>query len=539
MKKKLKLKIPIILLTLATLSLSLAAADFTGTWKSEFDSQIGLQQYTFAFKQDGTNLTGKASLEINDQKRESELKEGKVDGDAISFIERLNFQDNEIRINYTGKLSTNANEINFTREVGDIAKEAIVAKREPAAAAAVEADITGEWQAQFDTQRGLQKYTFTFKQDGTSVTGKAKVEKEDQKSEAELKNGKVEGDLVSFAEPLRIQGNDISITYAGKLSAKGDEIKFTRQVGDFGASEATAKRTAASAPAPQAAAQPATTNPEAIGARAPRGGRGNQSITLGPDDKAAFPKAPEGFDKVRDGIAHGTIETVEYDSTTVGNKRKTLVYLPPGYSADTKYPVLYLLHGIGGDEEEWHQQGHPEIILDNLFADKKAVPMIVVLPNGRAQANDRAEGNVYATAPAFAMFEQDLLKDLIPFIQSKYSTQTNRENRALAGSSMGGGQSLNFGLAHLDAFAWIGGFSCAPNTKMPEQLVPDPAKANEMIKLLWISGGDKDGLITFGQRTHVYLKEKNVKHIWNVDSGGHDFAVWKNNLYQFAQLIFR
>src|ERR1035437_3853815 len=135
MKTKLKLKIPIILLTLATLSLSLAAADFTGTWKSEFDSQIGLQKYTFAFKQDGTNLTGKASLEINDQKRESELKEGKVDGDAISFIEMLNFQDNEIRINYTGKLSTNANEINFTREVGDIAKEAIVAKREPAAAA--------------------------------------------------------------------------------------------------------------------------------------------------------------------------------------------------------------------------------------------------------------------------------------------------------------------------------------------------------------------------------------------------------------------
>jgi enterochelin esterase-like enzyme len=278
-----------------------------------------------------------------------------------------------------------------------------------------------------------------------------------------------------------------------------------------------------------------------MGARGPGGGRrgGGQPVTLGPDDKAVFPKAPDGFDQVRDGIAHGKIETVEYDSTTVGNKRKTLIYLPPGYSADTKYPVLYLLHGIGGDEEEWHRFGHPEIILDNLIADKKTVPMIVVLPNGRAQANDRAEGNIMAAAPAFAVFEQDLLTDLIPFIQSKYSTQTNRENRALAGSSMGGGQSLNFGLAHLDTFAWIGGFSCAPNTKMPEQLVPDPAKANEMLKLLWISGGDQDGLIHFGQRTHVYLKEKNVKHIWNVDSGGHDFAVWKNNLYQFAQLIFR
>jgi enterochelin esterase-like enzyme len=359
-----------------------------------------------------------------------------------------------------------------------------------------------------------------------------------------LKEGKVDGDAISFVEMLTIQDNEVRITYTGKLSAKGDEIKFTRQVGDFGSSEATAKRTAASAPASQAAAQPTPANPEAMGARGPGGGRrgrrgGGQPVTLGPDDKAVFPKAPDGFDQVREGIAHGKIETVEYDSTTVGNKRKTLIYLPPGYSADTKYPVLYLLHGIGGDEEEWHRFGHPEIILDNLFADKKAVPMIVVLPNGRAQANDRAEGNIMAAAPAFAVFEQDLLKDLIPFIQSKYSTQTNRENRALAGSSMGGGQSLNFGLAHLDAFAWIGGFSCAPNTKMPEQLVPDPAKANEMLKLLWISGGDKDGLIHFGQRTHLYLKEKNVKHIWNVDSGGHDFAIWKNNLHQFAQLIFR
>jgi enterochelin esterase-like enzyme len=201
--------------------------------------------------------------------------------------------------------------------------------------------------------------------------------------------------------------------------------------------------------------------------------------------------------------------------------------------------VLYLLHGIGGDEEEWHRGGHPELILDNLIADKKAVPMIVVLPNGRAQPNDRAEGNVFAAAPAFEKFEQDLLKDLIPFIESKYSTKTDRESRALAGLSMGGGQSLNFGLDHLDTFAWIGGFSCAPNTKSPEQLVPDPAKATQMLKLLWISGGDRDGLLNIGQRTHAYLKEKNVPHIWHLDSGGHDFNVWKNDLYLFAQRLFQ
>jgi enterochelin esterase-like enzyme len=274
-----------------------------------------------------------------------------------------------------------------------------------------------------------------------------------------------------------------------------------------------------------------------------RGGRGRGGfggpITLGPDDKPVAPPAPEGFDQPRDGIEHGKLEMVEYDSTTVGNKRKVLVYTPPGYSADEKYPVFYLLHGIGGDEEEWRRGGHPEVILDNLIADEKIVPMIVVMPNGRAQPNDRAEGNVMATAPAFAKFEGDLLKDLIPFIESKYSVKADRESRALAGLSMGGGQSLNFGLGNLDTFAWVGGFSSAPNTEQPEELVPDPAAAAAKLKLLWISCGDRDGLINISQRTHAYLKEHNVPHVWHLDSGGHDFNVWKNDLYLFSQRIFR
>src|SRR5512141_1775715 len=110
---------------------------------------------------------------------------------------------------------------------------------------------------------------------------------------------------------------------------------------------------------------------------------------------------------------------------------------------------------------------------------------------------------------------------------------------ALAGLSMGGGQSLNFGLAHLDLFPWIGGFSSAPNTNLPEQLVPDPAQAIAQLKLLWISCGDRDGLINISQRTHAYLKDKNVPHIWHLDSGAHEFAVWRNDLYLFAQRIFR
>ena len=128
------MKTPTLLLALAILPLSIFAADITGTWKTEFDSQIGLQKYTFTFKQDGTSLAGKANSEAGERKREAELKEGKVEGDAVSFVEMLNFQENEIRITYTGKLSANANEIKFTREVGDFAKEEIVAKRESSAA---------------------------------------------------------------------------------------------------------------------------------------------------------------------------------------------------------------------------------------------------------------------------------------------------------------------------------------------------------------------------------------------------------------------
>ncbi len=120
----------------ATPAVKTMAADVTGTWKSEFDSQIGHQNYTFTFKQDGAKLTGKANSEAGDRKREAELKEGKVDGDTISFVEMLSIQDREIRITYTGKLSADGNEIKFTREVGDFAKEEIVARREQTAPAA-------------------------------------------------------------------------------------------------------------------------------------------------------------------------------------------------------------------------------------------------------------------------------------------------------------------------------------------------------------------------------------------------------------------
>ncbi|MDA9831990.1 alpha/beta hydrolase-fold protein [Akkermansiaceae bacterium] len=279
--------------------------------------------------------------------------------------------------------------------------------------------------------------------------------------------------------------------------------------------------------------------PQANRRERPRRGGFGGPIELGPDDKQTYPDPDNSIVAMREDIPHGKLEMIEYKSKTVGTTRKLNVYTPPGYNTDKKYPVLYLLHGIGGDETEWQRFATPDMLLDNLIAEGKAEPMIIVMPNGRAQKNDRAEGNVMAAAPAFAVFERDLLDDVIPAIESRYSVDPSCEKRALAGLSMGGGQSLNFGLTHLDTFAWVGGFSSAPNTKSPEELVPDPEAAKKQLELLWLSCGNKDGLIGISQGLQRYLKKNEVPHVWNVDGHGHDATHWRNNLYHFTQKLFK
>lgn len=251
--------------------------------------------------------------------------------------------------------------------------------------------------------------------------------------------------------------------------------------------------------------------------------------------------APADFDKEQTGIVRGTIEETTYESKTVGTTRKVTVYLPPQYDKTKKYPVLYLLHGIGGDHKEW-LQGVPGIIMDNLYAAKKAVPMIIVMPNGRALPNDKAEGDIYSQEmqQGFANFERDLIDDLIPFIQSRYSTYDDQAHRAIAGLSMGGGQSLNFGLGNLNQFAYVGGFSSAPNTKAPEQLIPDVEATKKQNKLLWMVCGSDDFLMMFSARLKAFCDEKDVPcTLVEYPGGKHDFVVWKYGLYNFAQLIFK
>jgi enterochelin esterase-like enzyme len=304
-----------------------------------------------------------------------------------------------------------------------------------------------------------------------------------------------------------------------------------------------------------------------------------------PRPEPTLAAAPAGFDMQREGVSAGVVERIEFDSKVTGGKRPASVYLPPGYSADENYPVLYLLHGIGGNETHWPGPGAAGAILDNLIADGKAVPMIVVMPNGRASnepstlftgrgpgagAGPGGAGAGAGSGPppggpgagppgaggapggpggrggaamavefeAYAAFERELISDLIPFIEARYSVKANRKDRALAGLSMGGGQSLNFGLNNVNTFAWVGGFSSAPNTKPPAELVSDPKKARRL-ELLWVSCGNQDGLFNISAGVHEQLAAQNVPHKWYIDAGAHTFPVWKNDLYHFASLLFR
>lgn len=259
--------------------------------------------------------------------------------------------------------------------------------------------------------------------------------------------------------------------------------------------------------------------------------------------------APKGFDKLRFNIEHGKIEIIEYDSNSVGVKRRMVVYTPPGYSEDVKYPVFYLLHGAGDNENGWRYWGSANIILDNLYADKKIVPMIVVMPNGDASVH--SSGNATSTGTGRSArrkinladwgykFEADLLKDIIPYIESHYSVKTDRDNRALAGLSMGGGQSLNYSLKNLNVFAWIGGFSSATNTFSPNVLVRAITRSANKPRLIWLSCGNADSLYNTNMDLHLALKKANIDHIWHIDKGAHEFSVWKNDLYLLSQMLFK
>jgi enterochelin esterase-like enzyme len=245
------------------------------------------------------------------------------------------------------------------------------------------------------------------------------------------------------------------------------------------------------------------------------------------------------FYSLRD-VPHGDVRICTYDSLVAGSPRRIFVYTPPGYDNDPalRYPVLYLQHGAGESERAWTEQGHANLILDNLIAAKQAEPMLVVMENG------------YASPPterpmrgAPDKFSDLVVSELVPFIDGKFRTLADRDHRAIAGLSMGGGQAMRTGLANLDKFASIGTFSGALrdfniDTSYGGALA-DAGAANRQLRLLWIGCGTEDGLIAGARGLHQALTDRKVEHIWVEGPGSHEWQVWRKHLHDFAPRLFK
>ena len=272
-------------------------------------------------------------------------------------------------------------------------------------------------------------------------------------------------------------------------------------------------------------------------------------------------------------VPHGAVASVYYNSTTLGGIRRMHVYTPPGYEAGRdKYPVFYLLHGAGDVDDSWSSVGRAGFILDNLIASGKAKPMIVVMPAGHVNG---AGGALGAPKPATAApvipavgqvdpFVNDFVNDLMPYVEKNYRVLTDRQSRAIAGLSMGGSQTLNIAIPHLEKFAYIGVFSsgilggggrgrgAAPGTAAPAPAPPfgeawekanlaalDNAAGKRGLRLFWFSTGKDDGLITTSRNTVDLLKKHGFSPVFLESEGAHTWLNWRDYLAAFAPQLFQ
>ncbi len=247
-------------------------------------------------------------------------------------------------------------------------------------------------------------------------------------------------------------------------------------------------------------------------------------------------------------VNHGELHRHFYKSAIIGDQRDVFVYTPPGYDSKgkTKYPVLYLLHGYSDDASGWTAVGKANVILDNLIAQGKVKPMVIVMTLGYGAPEIVARGGGgFRGDPGIGQrnidnYRQALLTEVIPMIQSNYQVSTKQTDRAIAGLSMGGAESLYVGLNNPDKFAWIGAFSSGGLTNdFAAQFPALTSKANSQIKLLWIACGTEDGLIKFNHSLIAWLNTKDVKLTPIETPGAHTWMVWRRNLVEFTSLLFR
>ena len=238
-------------------------------------------------------------------------------------------------------------------------------------------------------------------------------------------------------------------------------------------------------------------------------------------------------------VPHGDLHIHHFRSSIVDRERRLFVYTPPGYEASkTKYPTLYLLHGSGDNESTWSELGKANLILDNLIAQGKAKPMVVVMTNGHPVPwGTRPPGDFTSNTEAYV---SELMEDVMPMVERRYRVRQDRESRAIAGLSMGGGQSLTAGMGNRDAFAWVGAFSsAAPDAvKTFPEIMSDAETFNKGSRLLWIAIGKDDFLLERNNAFHKALQDAGVDHAYKLTEGGHNWPVWRDYLAEFVPMLF-
>ena len=247
----------------------------------------------------------------------------------------------------------------------------------------------------------------------------------------------------------------------------------------------------------------------------------------------------------REASKRGNLEQVWYDSPTIGTTRRMLVYTPHGYkSSNQRYPVLYLLHGGGGDEEAWSSMGRASQILDNLIEQGKATPMIVVMPNGNpgqqaAQTLFLPERAFDRTDPAFAnLYIHSLVRDIVPYIEANYRVIADPNHRAISGLSMGGGHTLAATNAYPGFFSYILPLSMGIQANQDMDAAFQAIKAAGY-KLYWVACGTEDFLWEAAQNLNAALTRNGLEHTFHVTPGGHTWAVWRIYLNEFVPLLFK
>jgi enterochelin esterase-like enzyme len=267
------------------------------------------------------------------------------------------------------------------------------------------------------------------------------------------------------------------------------------------------------------------------------------------DNMVFLPGAEAEFEDNK-AVPHGEIRKVWYQSSTLGAQRRMHIYFPPGYeSGKERYPVFYLLHGGGDEDSGWSTIGRAGFILDNLIATKKARPMIVVMPNGslpRPPAAPGAPPDPAALAALQERFTNELMKDVMPFVEKNYRTLVGRDNRAIAGLSMGGGQTTRVITTHPYQFAYVAVWSAGVNPqtnadfeKRNAAFLASADKLNKQIKLFSVSVGDKDFALAGSKNLAELLKKNSIKHELNISGGGHTWINWRRYLNELAPRLFR